>query len=186
MGWGLLVSATGVWNRHGFDNWVLDNGAWTAFNKGSEFDSEKFRGVLAWSRGEEVPPRFIVVPDIVSDDRSLEFSRSWFPEVQEYTDLPLIAVQDGMSGGDVEGLVSSGAGIFLGGSTEYKLGHLEYWGDFCREKGAYYHVGRVNSQKRIRLCFSAGADSFDGTSVTKFPSSLTVLDRALAQLPMRF
>ena len=180
MGWRLLVSATGVWNTHGF-RWALDNGAWTAFNMGVPFDTEKFRGVLDWSREQETPPDWIVVPDVLGSPESVNFSRSWFPLVCEYTSLPLIAVQDGMGPEDIEEFVSAGAGVFLGGSTEYKLSTLSSWGDYCRERGIYYHVGRVNTQRRIWACAAAGADSFDGTSVAKFPCSLTRLDRALRQ-----
>lgn len=34
MGWSILVSAAGVLRTEGFDNWALDNGAWSAFQQG--------------------------------------------------------------------------------------------------------------------------------------------------------
>ena len=178
-GWRLLVCATGRWYHHGFA-YGVDNGAWTAHNQGKEFDADAFRGVLDWSR-EQHAPDWIVVPDILGSPRSLDFSREWLAEVERFTELPLIAVQDGMSGPDVEDLVERGCGIFLGGSTEYKVSTISSWGDFCRERGAYYHVGRVNSQKRIRMCAAAGVDSVDGTSVARFPSTLRKLDDAFRQ-----
>lgn len=45
----------------------------------------------------------------------------------------------------------------------------------------YLHVGRVNTKKRIRLCQEAGADSFDGSGVSRFSAHLPVLDSAVRQ-----
>jgi hypothetical protein len=45
----------------------------------------------------------------------------------------------------------------------------------------HYHVGRVNTARRIRLCAEAGADSFDGTSVTMFSCTLPLLESARRQ-----
>jgi hypothetical protein len=179
VGWRLLVCATGRWYHHGFA-YGVDNGAWTAHNQGKPFDEEAFLGVLEWSRAQHRPD-WIVVPDILGSPSSLDFSREWLDQVERYTHLPLVAVQDGMKGADVEDLAEKGCGIFLGGTTKYKVENIGMWGDFCREKGVYYHVGRVNSQRRIRMCAAAGADSVDGTSVARFPSTLRKLDNALTQ-----
>ena len=184
MGWRLIVSATGVWNNHGF-KYGVDNGAFTAYNKGNitpeGFDADKFMGVIEWTRTQEIKPDWVVVPDIVASRESLEFSTYWFPTVKEYTNHPLLAVQDGMEPQDAEPFIDQGAGIFLGGSTEYKLKTMAQWGKFCKARRCYYHVGRVNTNRRIRLCQLAGADSIDGTSVTKFPCTLRRIDSALMQ-----
>jgi hypothetical protein len=58
------------------------------------------------------------------------------------------------------------------------------WGRLARECGAYLHVGRVNSARRISLCALAGADSFDGTSVTRFACTAQELDHARNQLAL--
>jgi hypothetical protein len=178
--WRLLVCATGRWYHHGFQ-YGVDNGAFTAHNKGQPFDVEAFLGVLDWTK-EQHPPDWIVVPDILGSPESLDFSRKWLSKVQQFTPLPLVAVQDGMMPGDVEDLVvKQKCGIFLGGTTEYKISNISRWGEFCRKHRAYYHVGRVNSQRRIRMCAAAGADSVDGTSVARFPSTLRKLDNAFTQ-----
>lgn len=44
-GWRLLVSATGILRHEGFQ-YALDNGAWTAFQKGVPFDEQKFAAAL--------------------------------------------------------------------------------------------------------------------------------------------
>ena len=50
----------------------------------------------------------------------------------------------------------------------------------ARAAGAWCHVGRVNTKRRIVACGVAGVTSFDGTSVTQFPSTLALLQGAVA------
>jgi hypothetical protein len=50
--------------------------------------------------------------------------------------------------------------------------------DVARRRGLWYHVGRVNSAKRIRAAAESGATSFDGTSVTMYAETLPLLDDA--------
>ena len=59
-------------------------------------------------------------------------------------------------------------GLFVGGSTEHKLGTMMQWGALAKDVGCWLHVGRVNSAKRIEYCGIAGAQSFDGTGATKY------------------
>ena len=178
-GWGLLVSATGVQSREGFDVWCLDNGAWTAHQKGTEWNADLFVK-LCHKLGDGA--QFVVVPDIVGGGLdSLQLSLSWLPRLDHVAQRRLIAVQDGMVPNDVRQYLNKRVGIFVGGSTEWKLETLRSWGCLARETGAYLHVGRVNSQRRIALCQDAGADSFDGTSVTCFPKTLKTLDVAVRQ-----
>ena len=53
--------------------------------------------------------------------------------------------------------ISLGArvGIFVGGSTPFKLETMPAWGELAREIGCWLHVGRVNSGRRIRDCHAA-------------------------------
>tara|TARA_R100001594_G_scaffold94226_1_gene128407 strand:- start:1640 stop:2059 length:420 start_codon:yes stop_codon:yes gene_type:complete len=128
---------------------------------------------------------FIVVPDIVEGGiDSLRFSETWLPRLQGYGTLLLLAVQDGMSIDDVRPMLGKDIGIFLGGSTDWKLNTMRDWGRAAQEAGCYFHVGRVNTMKRIHLCGLAGAHSFDGTSVTKFPSTINLLNNARKQLSL--
>ena len=177
VGWRLLVSATGVWRSEGFP-YAIDNGAWTAFQQSKPFDEAKFRGVV---RLLGAGADWIVAPDIVGRGlESLAFTEKWLPELSSYSRV-LIAVQDGMTPADVRPLLDADArlGIFLGGSTEWKLATMAQWGQFCIDNGGrYYHVGRVNSVRRIRLCIAARAHSFDGTGALLFPTrDIPRLDR---------
>lgn len=172
-GWRLLVSATGVWRTEGFP-YALDNGAWTSFQQGRPFDEGLFTGLVAQlGAGAD----WVVAPDIVAGGlKSLAYTEAWLPRLSAYH--ALVAVQDGMSVEDVRPLLSPGrVGLFVGGSTEWKVETIPIWGRLAREAGCYLHVGRVNTAKRMRLCMVSGADSFDGTSVTKFPKTLGLLER---------
>ena len=182
-GWRLFISATDISKVPEGFNYAIDNGAWSAFQNAIEWQEELFLKALK-HLGDGAD--FIVVPDIVEGGlKSLDRSRAWLPRLERYR-LVLLAVQDGIEPKHVEGLLSPSVGIFLGGSTKYKLETLATWGVVARATGCYYHVGRVNSMRRIYLCAAAGADSFDGTSVSRFAKNIRHLDCARRQTSFVF
>lgn len=175
-GWRLLVSATGVQRHEGFPH-CLDNGAWTAHQKQAPFDRGAFMRSLDLF-GDTAD--FVVLPDIVAGGMvSYEMSVAWLEYVQARTRRALFSVQDGMDVSAVEALpLGDRLGIFVGGSTEWKERTMSTWGALGEARGAWVHVGRVNSARRIKLCADARATSFDGTSVTRAVAMLPNLDRA--------
>ena len=180
-GWRLIISPTGVWRDEGF-RYGLDNGAWTAFQQGTQWDEALFlRCAEKFGAGAD----WIVVPDIVGGGaESLALSVSWLPRLRRFGVPLLIAVQDGMMPADVEPYLDAQTGIFVGGTTEWKLASMPGWGDIKRRTGCYLHVGRVNSIKRIYLCGDIGADSFDGTSASRYAVTTRKLDMARRQTNM--
>lgn len=177
-GWRLLVSATGCLRNEGFQ-YALDNGAWTSFQAGKPFDDRLF-GLALTKMGRDAD--WVVIPDIVAGGLpSLEFSLKWMRRVLDASAQGLVAVQDGMLEVDVEALIGPRVGIFVGGSTDWKLRTLNAWAALGRKAGCWVHVGRVNSQRRIFACSVAGATSFDGTSASRFAKSLPRLDAAVRQ-----
>jgi len=178
-GWGLMVSATGALRTEGFARYALDNGAWTAFQRGEPFDAGAFsRALDLLGAGAD----FVVAPDIVCGGlTSLRLSESWLPRLERFGGRRLVPVQNGMEPQDVAPLLSANVGIFVGGDTGWKERTLPAWGDLARKRGCHLHVGRVNTARRIWLCQLAGADSFDGTSVTRFASTIGLLDGARHQ-----
>ena len=175
-GWRLLVSAAGVVRTEGFD-YALDNGAWSAFTQGRPFDELAFGRALD-KVGENCD--WVVLPDIVAGGmQSLEFSLRWLDRLKGFPQRVLLAVQDGMEIDSVREFLSPSVGIFLGGSTAWKLETMEAWGVLARRRNCYYQVGRVNSALRIGKCAASSAHSFDGTSVTRFSKTLPRLDAAL-------
>lgn len=178
-GWGLLVSARGVLRTEGFDTYAIDNGAWTAHQRGEDFDVAAFERAVALL-GDRA--QFLVLPDIVAGGKaSLALSLEWLPRLDGIGVRRLIAVQDGMAPWDVEPHLSSRVGLFVGGSTDWKWKSLPHWGFLARRTGAYLHVGRVNTARRIRECARVGVDSFDGTSTTRFACTLPMLDATARQ-----
>lgn len=178
-----MVSARGVLRTEGFP-YALDNGAWTSFQQGENFDAKAFEiAIEKLGAGAD----FIVVPDIVCGGlASLTFSRRWWDKLHYYPHLSatplLIAVQNGMTPRDIAPLLSKRTGVFVGGTTNWKVHTMARWASLARSRGAICHVGRVNTAKRIHVCEAAGVDSFDGSSASRFAVTLPPLELARQQL----
>ena len=179
-GWRLMLSAKGVWNNHGFP-YAIDNGAWTAYQKQEPFDAAAFLGILA-THGAGAD--FVVVPDIVAGGRaSLDFSTVWIDRLQRLR-LPLyLEVQDGMTPKDVD-LIARGPdlrGLFVGGTSSWKDATTPTWALFGHRRDLRVHVGRVNTERRIRLCAGAGVDSIDGSGPSRWKRHAETMTRWMRQ-----
>lgn len=168
--WRLIITPSKPTLQTGF-RFAIDNGAYGP----NGFQPEAFmRLVERFGCAAD----FIVLPDIVAGGNdSLRLSVSWIPKLRGLRSL-LLPIQDGMSAHDVGMVLRQNVqvGLFLGGSTEFKLRELYGWGMVAAAWKRRYHVGRVNTRRRIRLCAEAGADSFDGTSVSRYASTLPTLE----------
>lgn len=181
-GWRLMVSRAGVWRTEGFEQIAADNGAWADYRAGREFDDDAYDRFLDWLARQLLTPDWLVLPDIVAaGPRSLALSMRYLNRCLSVGPLVLIAVQDGMTLDDLAPLVGPSVGIFLGGSTEWKIATMAMWGGFCAERGVYYHVARVNSTKRMALAAAAGAHSIDGSSVSRYAVTAPKLASAARQ-----
>jgi hypothetical protein len=188
-GWRLLVSPEALdRNRPALKYWeecgggfAIDNGAWTAHQQGKQWNEPAFRSMV-WQVGARAD--WVVAPDIVGGGAaSLRLSISWLPWLLA---LPssvkiLIAAQDGMTQCDLDTVVNKRVGIFVGGSTEWKLKTMPQWGELASAADCWLHVGRVNTPKRVHLCSFSGADSFDGSSPVAFPCTEGKIRRASKQ-----
>ena len=178
-GWRVLLTPDNPTRRDGL-SFGIDNGAWKSRDGRAPFDEKAFADLV--NRSGALAD-FVVIPDIVAGGmRSLEFSLSWLPRLTGLRRL-LLPVQDGMTREVVREVLQEHCqiGIFLGGSTEWKLATMYDWGMLACAARRYYHVGRVNTARRIRLAAEAGADSFDGTSATMFSCTVPMLDAARRQ-----
>lgn len=175
-GWRLLVSRAGVWRTEGFENIAGDNGAWSDYQAGRPFDEDAYDRFLEWVEAQACSVDWLVLPDIVAGGmESLALSLRYLNRCRSVAPLVLIAVQDGMTPDDLSPLVGPHVGIFLGGSTEWKIAKMIEWGEFCTERGIHYHVARVNTLKRMYVAIAAGADSVDGSSASRYAVTLPML-----------
>lgn len=165
---------------------AIDNGAWPAFQRKRPWDARRFRACyLRHGPGAD----FVVAPDIVAGGaQSLALTRQWLPELLAAPELAgarvLIAVQDGMTEAEVAPLLGGRVGLFLGGSTEWKLATMAQWGRAAARKAVWYHVARVNTARRTHMAIAAGAWSIDGTSGAMFAETIPMLDGAARQSDM--
>jgi len=183
MEWRLLVSAGGVQRSEGFEDLgiALDNGAWSARGTGEYPDHLKRLFIrLVTTLGAAAD--WAVPPDIVAGGAaSLALSLRWLPWVRGHCRRALLAVQDGMTADDVRPHLGADVGVFVGGSTSWKLNTMGQWASLAASRGAWCHVARVNTVKRIKMCAIAGATSFDGSSASRFVVNQPRLSRAVAQ-----
>jgi hypothetical protein len=180
--WRLLVSRAWEWRTEGFQ-YALDNGAWADYQSGQAFDEDGFERLLdQLGAGAD----WVILPDIVAGGlESLRLSVRWLNRCLSVVPLALLAVQDGMKAADVHGLVGPNVGVFLGGSTEWKLATMREWGEFCLQRNIYYHVGRVNTRRRMGLAVRSGANSVDGSSGSRYAITIPGLDHWSRQTELR-
>lgn len=113
---------------------------------------------------------FAVAPDVVGDARSTNLlAEEWLPKIQNLGYPTAYVAQDGLG---VSESVPWGTFdvLFLGGSTEFKLGPVaRSLVAEARDRGLGAHMGRVNSKKRLLYARDIGCTSADGTFLTFGP-----------------
>lgn len=144
------------------ERWAADNDAFLAW------DEDRFISMLC--RIEAYPGcLFVAAPDVVGDARAtLERFDDWWWEIVG-RGLPVALVgQDGAEDLDIPWDALDA--WFVGGSTAWKLSAAS--ADLVLEanaRGKWAHMGRVNTQRRMRIAYDFGCDSIDGSGWSKFP-----------------
>lgn len=161
LGWGRLWIGRNP-SAYPGEPWGCDNGA--------------YRDYLAGGRGVNVPrflrhvencqrrlgtPYLAVAPDIVAGGlESLEYSLDWLGRLPP--DWPwYLAVQDGQTPADVEPVATRFAGIFLGGTAEWKWLTARVWRNFSRAHGLRLHYARAGTPRKLQHAIDVEADSLD-------------------------
>lgn len=169
----------------------LDNGAFSDWKNGRDFDGAAFWFDLLCALADPCPPDFVVCPDRVATGlASLAFSRHWLElcesrlrALRSWVVLAAprwyLAVQDGMSADDVRAAFDGFSGIFVGGTLEWKLRTGEQWVRLAHELGVKCHVGRVGTARRVRWAARIGADSIDSALPLWSKENLAVFIDAL-------
>ena len=139
---------------------AIDNGAFSGFN------SSAFLSLLEREKERKDQCIFVAVPDVVcSARRTLEVFEQWKDRINGW---PLaLVVQDGQQ--DLPIPWNQINAVFIGGSTEFKLSrHAEQIVRAAKAIGKWVHVGRVNTPGRFKYFEKMGADSIDGTGMSRF------------------
>lgn len=139
---------------------AVDNGAFAGFQ------AQGFMNLLDRLKDARALCRFVAVPDIVgSARRTLEVFDHWKSKLAMWP-LALVA-QDGLEDFDIPWLYIDA--IFIGGSTDWKLSKDA--ADVVRAAkamGKWVHAGRVNTPGRFEYFDRLGADSIDGTGLSRY------------------
>ncbi len=145
--------------------WAADNGC---FAMGTRFNVSKWLKFLKEFAVYQSTCLFAVAPDVVGDARATqERSAPFLPMIRQAGYAPAFVAQDGW---DEKVIDWDGFNcLFIGGSTSFKLQRSEELANLAHGYGKWVHVGRVNSERRLRAMMSYGVDSVDGTYLTFGP-----------------
>lgn len=160
-------------------SWCIDNNLYSGC-----FDEVAFWRLLDNMRPYRPTCKFVVAPDVVANPiATMHLYRYYGPAIHAAGWPVAFVAQDGQ---ELYPFPPEYDALFIGGTTEWKLSEAALWCiQQAKAAGKWVHVGRVNSQKRIRHFQLAGVDSVDGTSVTYKPDrEYKVLNRQLIQRPL--
>lgn len=145
--------------------WSADNGC---FGKGYPGDEAWFAWLTA-NAHDAGTCRFAVAPDVVGDAAAtLARSLPWLPKIRALGYPAAFVAQNGLT---VESCPWGAFDVlFIGGDTTFKLGpEARALIREAKRRGMWVHMGRVNSEKRMRYAQAVGCDSVDGTYLTFGP-----------------
>lgn len=138
----------------------IDNGAFSGFNR------DAFKSLLAreWTRRKQC--LFVAMPDVVGDARRTLELFDHFAPLHFSWPVALVA-QDGQESLPIPWKHLKA--IFIGGSTSWKMGqHAANIIRTAKAMGVWAHVGRVNTPGRFEYFEALGADSVDGTGLSRY------------------
>jgi len=168
-------------NKDFANGYAIDNGAFADYSNQRPFQSEKFKRLIGiWGEGSD----WVAVPDSIGNrNKTLEMADYWIDKIPFNK---VLVVQDGMKTEDLDAFKSKIVGIFIGGTTDWKLKTIPYWSQWALENKKLCHVGRVNSVRRLKCCVEACATSFDGSGMARFvelaqrmTNALIVIDKQM-------
>ncbi len=139
--------------------WAIDNGAFSGFN------ADKFLKLIDKAIGKS-HLLWVVCPDVVGNAEATLAHWPWWSAQIRARALPVAFVlQDGQE--DLE--LPEADCYFIGGSTRWKLSsHAADLAAEGKRRGAWVHMGRVNSRRRLTVAMDMGCDSTDGSSLSMF------------------
>jgi hypothetical protein len=126
---------------------------------------------------------FVTAPDVVADAAATAaLFDAWLPQLRAHQLPVALVAQDGLTPDAVPW--HQLAALFIGGSTAWKLGEeAAALIAAARARSVWVHVGRLNTEPRLRHFDALQIDSFDGTQFSRWPA--TYLPAWLARLRYR-
>jgi hypothetical protein len=161
--------------------WCADNGSYSG-----AFDWTCFSDWLCFMQPWRNRCVFVVAPDVVANAvATLDLFRWYAWRIQSLGFPVALVAQDGLEALRWPPAWAYDA-LFVGGTTAWKLSAAADW---CirraMQAGKWVHVGRVNSQRRIRHFQLLGVHSVDGTSLAYSPDRhYKRFSKQLAQPPL--
>lgn len=142
--------------------WAIDNGCFS-----SRWTPDRWLAAL--DRYRDTPGcLFAVVPDVVADARATnERWARWHGSVRNRGYRCAYVLQNGCTS-----IPASVGAVFIGGDDAFKLGHeARELVAQAKTRRLWVHMGRVNSQRRLRYAAAIGCDSVDGTFLAFGPDT---------------
>lgn len=139
---------------------AIDNGAFAGFNRAA------FESLLEREYSRRKQCLFVALPDVVADARrTLELFEYFAPRCMRWP-VALVA-QDGQENLPIPWKHLQA--VFIGGSTNWKMSHHAVAIIRCaKAMGIWVHAGRVNTPGRFEYFENLGADSIDGTGISRY------------------
>lgn len=150
-------------------SWAMDNGAFASF------EEKSFLSLLEREEHNKATCLFVTAPDVVgSARRTLEAFERWRGRLAAW---PIaLAIQDGQQ--DLPIPWEEIAAVFIGGTTEFKLSpQAAHIIKAAKIMGKWAHVGRVNDPARFSYFEDLGADSLDGTGISRYSHMRLAISR---------
>ena len=144
--------------------WAADNGCFTL---GERFDMAVFLTFLAKRRYAVDTCLFAPAPDVVGDAAAtLRRSAKPLEQIRAAGYRAALVAQDGLQAPPWDAFDA----LFIGGTTAFKLSHeARELTAAARDRAKWVHMGRVNSERRLRTAAMWGCQSVDGTFLAVAP-----------------
>ena len=164
--WGYLLSPRrGQLPANDGRAWGIDNDAFTGFN------ADAFFSFLRRIRHKNLDGlKFVNCPDVVGNCLQTQQLYKRYAGEIHLLGFPVgFVAQDGQENYP---LPKDYDALFIGGSTQWKLSKAaDRLIAQAQAAGKWVHVGRVNSQRRMRHFMYVGVDSVDGTKLIYEPDN---------------
>jgi hypothetical protein len=140
--------------------WAIDNGAY------ARFDASAFLSLLEREKHHKQNCLFVTVPDVVgSARRTLEVFGYWKRKLRGWRIA--LACQDGQEHLPIPWHEIDA--VFIGGSTNWKASdHAAQIVKAAKALDKWAHAGRVNHATRFEHFKNLGANSCDGTGISRY------------------